>query len=114
MKADEPLSTAWGGTEPTTTYFTRRARQERAQAAETASPEARKAHLELAFRYVRVATESRLCDPLFADLSLVREASHRRSAAVGGNLGQAMGHAFSLPQSGVFADLLDAIDRAER
>ena len=39
------------------TYFTRRAREERANAADAGSPEARKAHLELAFRLVRVATE---------------------------------------------------------
>jgi hypothetical protein len=46
--------------ETANTYFTRRARQERASAAAAASAEARRAHLELALRLVRVATEPAL------------------------------------------------------
>ena len=46
--------------ETASTYFTRRARQERASAAAAASAEARKVHLELALRLVRVATEPAL------------------------------------------------------
>ena len=46
--------------ETASTYYTRRARQERASAVEAVSAEARTAHLEMAFRLVTIATKPAL------------------------------------------------------
>ena len=92
--------------ETPSTYFTRRAGQERAIAADAGSAEARKAHLELAFRLVRVATEPALWnwsgnDPAGPGLP------QRQTPDV---VDKALAKAFPLPASGRFEHLLQALD----
>ena len=88
------------------TYFTRRAGQERANAADAGSAEARKAHLELAFRLVRVATEPALWDWSGSDPAAPGLPQHHRPDG----LGKALAKAFPLPASGRFEHLLQALD----
>jgi hypothetical protein len=84
--------------EAATAYFTRRAREERTSAASAASAEARSAHLELALRLVKVATEP------------ARPAPHGNDNSHG-EVGGALDDAFPLPPSDAFEDLLQAIDQ---
>ena len=89
------------------TYFTRRAGQERAIAADAGSAEARKAHLELAFRLVRVATEPALWDWSGNDPAGPGRPQHDPPPD---GLGNALAEAFPLPASGRFEHLLQALD----
>ena len=90
------------------TYFTRRAGQERARAAEATSAEARRAHIEMAFRLVSLAT-----DPVSWRASLDglnAPPAARRSVVSRSEVGKVLVDAFALPVSGAFANLLEAID----
>lgn len=95
--------------ETASTYFTRRARQEREKAADASSAEARKAHLELAVRLVRVATECALWSDWPRDM---REGAdlHHQTAVAPTDLGKALANAFALPPSDAFEHLLSAVD----
>ena len=84
--------------ETASTYFTRRAREERTSALDAASAEARTAHLEMALRLVKVATEPR---PLFAEARDLND----------NELSAPLRSAFPLRQSNDFQHLLDALDR---
>ena len=98
--------------DPSRPYFSRRAREERANAQEASSTEARKAHLELAFRYEKVAAQLYVGHCSSAD----RTPRTRRAPAADrrAEIGRAISSAFPLPTSGAFPDLLEAIDDAER
>jgi len=98
--------------ESSRTYFTKRAREERAKAAKASSEKAKKAHLELACRYAAAAelyeaAASSGSDPATSDLS--------RSGAskIARELGQVLVSAFPLPPSGAFPDLVQAIDESD-
>ena len=94
------------------TYFTRRAREERAKAADAASPEARKAHLQLALRLVRVATEPALW--AWAEASSGEGAvAHQQSGGELTDMGSTLAGAFPLPPFASFEHLLEAMDTAE-
>ncbi len=92
------------------TYFTRRAGQERARAAEAASAEARKAHIELAFRLVSLATEPASWRASLERLDTTHAEGSRQTAVSRSDVGRALVDAFALPASGAFANLLKAID----
>jgi hypothetical protein len=83
-------------------YFTRRARQERTTAADAGSAEARAAHLELAFRLVRVATEA---------AEAVDQGQLRRDHT--NDVKRALADAFPSQPAADFKRLLDAVDQAE-
>jgi hypothetical protein len=85
------------GMEAAIAYFTRRARQERTRAASAASAEARSAHLELALRLVKVATQAAPPAPHHNDNCLDEVAG-------------ALDDAFPVPPSSEFDELLNAID----
>ena len=85
--------------ETVTLYFTRRAREERTNAADASSAEARTAHMELALRLVRVATES--MDRMDAGKQL-----HSHVEDVSG----ALGGAFPLQSADCFDHLLRAVN----
>jgi hypothetical protein len=92
-------------------YFKRRAQQERAHAEEATSAEARRAHLELAFRLVNLATDPVSWTPANDALSADENVAPRQD--VGDRqrvLATTLVTAFSLPDSGTFFDLLEAID----
>lgn len=95
--------------EPSEPYFRERARIERTVAGEARSSEARKAHLELAVRYVKVAealyvsNHAKVDDP-----SPPEETALPRTGQV--ELGLALRSTFPLPGSGAFLDLLKVID----
>jgi hypothetical protein len=92
-------------------YFTRRAGQERGNAAGAASAEARKAHLELALRLVRVATDPALLGASSGWLSSVP----RQPPAVGvDEVGDSLAAAFPLPPNHMFDGLLEAVDQSDR
>ena len=90
--------------ETASTYYTRRAREERTTALDAASAEARTAHLEIAFRLVKVATEP----------------THMFSQPRGQNdnaaneLGGPLRRAFPLRETDDFQHLLDAVDGKTR
>ena len=90
--------------ETASTYYTRRAREERTNALDAASAEARTAHLEMAFRLVKVATEPA---HLFS-----QPRGHNDNAVHG--LSSPLRRAFPLPKSDDFQHLLDAVDRKTR
>jgi hypothetical protein len=95
--------------ETASTYFTRRARQERASAAAAASAEARKVHLELALRLVRVATEAALWRTWSESSHGGAITPHDRAA----NLiktANGLAGAFPLPGTEGFERLLEAVD----
>jgi hypothetical protein len=96
--------------ETASTYFTRRARQERAKAADANSAEARKAHLELAFRLVTVATERPLWTEWPENLP-EGTAAHQQTALASSDVGNALSAAIPLPATGPFEDLLDAVEK---
>ena len=99
--------------ETASTYFTRRAGQERANAANAASPGARKAHLELAFRLVRIATEPGLWRAWAGQLPGGRAA--RPEIAEGkSQVASTLAGAFPLAPTGAFERLLDAVDETDR
>ena len=90
------------------TYFTRRAGQERARAAEALSAEARTAHIELAFRLVNLAT-----DPASwraSEVGLNATPAAPQTVVSRSEVGKALVDAFALPTAGAFADLLQAIN----
>ena len=88
------------------TYFTRRAGQERLSAAGAASAEARKAHLELAVRLVKVAMEPSLW-------VWPPDAVADRIATVGNDLSDALAGAFPVPAPAPFGGLLEVLDSIE-
>jgi hypothetical protein len=99
--------------ETASTYFTRRARQERANAVAAASAEARKAHLELAFRLVRVATAPAAwasSEYWSVEVGVVC------NLAAGGqtDMSDALTSAFPLPRADGFERLLEAADTTTR
>ena len=83
-------------------YFTRRARQERTTAADARSPEARTAHLELAFRLVRVATTR--AEAVGQDQERQDQVDDVRSA---------LADAFPIQSAADFEHLLDAVDECQ-
>ena len=87
--------------ETASTYYTRRAREERTSALDASSAEARTAHLEMAFRLVKVATEP---------AHLFSEARGHNDNAIEG-LSAPLRRAFPLPKPDDFQHLLDAVDR---
>lgn len=93
--------------ETASTYFTRRARQERAKAADATSAEARKAHLELALRLVRAAIEPALW--IWSEGA----AAHHQTADGVTEIGNALADAFPLPPSGKLERLLERVDSTE-
>lgn len=96
--------------EPAEPYFRERARTERTLAADARSPETRKAHLELAVRYVKVAealyvrTQSAGLDATSACEPTNQSRTERLDAR------RTLRSAFPLPASGAFSDLLKLID----
>jgi hypothetical protein len=92
-------------------YFRERAQAERAIACDTSSPQARRAHLELALRYVKAAEALYVSTRGSVELS---EPSSReqgiRPAITPSELAPALGGAFPLPASGAFSDLLSMLD----
>src|SRR3954470_10797842 len=98
--------------ETASSYFTRRARQERTKVFDAGSAEARKAHLELALRLVRVVTEPALW--AWPEYSSGRDAlAHDQKAVSLMEMGDALAGAFPLPPSGSFKHLLEAVDTGE-
>lgn len=95
--------------ETASTYFTRRARQERTNAADAASAEARTAHLELALRLVRLATGSAFCSG-WSDGAAAGAPAYRQNSNLVEGLGTALGDAFPLSATGPFEQLLNAMD----
>ena len=89
--------------ETSSTYFTRRARQERAKAANAASAEARKSHLELALRLVKVAIGPALW--VWSESA----AAHHQTADSVAEIGNVLADAFPLPPSGPFENLLEPV-----
>jgi hypothetical protein len=89
--------------ETASTYFTRRARQERTSALEAASAEARTAHLEMAFRLVTIATQPALWGQNAATPNGHNDNAHKT--------GDALREAFPLPAADDFQHLLNAVDR---
>jgi len=98
--------------ENTSTYFARRAGQERIRAAEAASAEARKAHIELAFRLVSLATDPVSWSASLNGLDATHSSAHRQTAVSRCQVGKVLVDAFALPASGAFANLLEAIDES--
>lgn len=94
------------------TYFTRRARQERGRAADATSAEARRVHLELAFRLVRAATNPSLWS--WPECTIERGSAAQAQTADGvTDMGNALTGAFPLPRSGSFEHLLRAVDEID-
>lgn len=89
--------------ETASTYFTRRAREERTSAIDAASAEARTAHLEMALRLVKVATDP---PTAFGRIGTLR--GHNDNAR--DELGHSLRSAFPLLKSHDFQELLDAVD----
>lgn len=89
-------------------YFTRRARQERASAAEAESAEARSAHLELAYRLVRLATEPSLWGGWSEKAGVAANDLHQD---ILNDVAVALDDAFPLPRAGAFEELLEAVDK---
>lgn len=101
-----------GPVEAASTYFTRRASQERVNAANATSPGARRAHLELAFRLVRIATEPALWRTWAGQLSGGSVA--RPEIAEGkSQVASTLAGAFPLAPPGPFERLLDAVDETD-
>ena len=86
--------------ETASTYYTRRAREERTCALEAASAEARTAHIEMAFRLVTVATKP---------AQRTAQAGHNDNAVY--EVGEALRDAFPVTATDEFQQLLDAVDR---
>lgn len=94
--------------EAATAYFTRRARQERTIAADAGSTEARSAHLELALRLVRAATEPSLWSSWSEDRT---GSAHLHNDHALEDVGVALDEAFPLPRACAFEQLLKAMDK---
>ena len=101
------LAQMWA-VETASNYFTRRARQERANAADAGSAQARKAHLELAVRLVRVAVEPALW--AWPEGAI---AQHQQADNVT-DMGHALSSAFPLLHSASFESLLEALDTTDQ
>ena len=84
--------------EQATTYFTRRARQERDCAGAAGSAQARGAHLELAMRFVKKAIEP----------ALWRHWTEQKPCS-SDDLALALSDAYALPRDPAFEELLEAI-----
>ena len=92
-------------------YFRNRAREERAIADESSSPEARRAHLELAVRYVKAAEALFVSTRGSMDLAeQVTAERETRPRVCDTELRPALSKAFPLPSSGAFSDLLSGLD----
>jgi len=87
-------------------YFNRRATEERSIARRSASVDSEKAHLELAFRFEKLASDLSLASDDLADEPSQRSRDRLRA------VGQALQRAFPLPESGAFLDLPSAIKRS--
>lgn len=96
--------------EAATTYFTRRARQERTSAADAGSAEARSAHLELALRLVKVATEPALWAGWSND---PKAAAAQKNGDAIYDVASALGDAFPLRPVSEFDELLTAMDEKQ-
>lgn len=96
--------------ETETTYLTRRARQERANAADATSPVARTAHLKLALQLVRAATEPQLWRAWSARADIGEPFVRGSDSESLTNVDSALAAAFPLPSSGTFEDLLKRLD----
>ena len=95
-------------------YLRERARAERAIAQEASSPQARRAHLELALRYVKAAEAAYVStrgstEPAGESGRQQQTGPTIRSA----ELGAALRSAFPLPASGTFGDLLRVVEDAQ-
>lgn len=88
-------------------YFSRRARDERSTAAHASSEQSRRVHLELSFRYEKLASDLLLGSMPQDDTVAPSNdpASDNRA-----DLARLLVSAFPLPNSGAFGDLLEAID----
>lgn len=86
--------------ETASTYFTRRAGEERRCAVDASSAAARSAHLEMAVRLVRAAVQ-----PSWTELS---SSEHEASLVKG--VDSALRDAFPLPAAAAFQHLLAAVD----
>lgn len=91
--------------ETPSTYFTRRAREERANAVDADSAEARSAHLNLAVRMVNAATGPAMWSAWY-DNNPMESAPDRMMT----NLANPLRQAFAVPMDNEFQQLLDAID----
>jgi hypothetical protein len=96
--------------ETASSYFTRRARQERTNAIDAVSAEARSAHLELAVRLVRRATQSALWRGWSSSLTIESTMARRPITQGMRNVGYALAGAYPTPAIGTFEDLLKAVD----
>jgi hypothetical protein len=86
--------------ETASTYYTRRARQERASAVDAVSAQARTAHLEMAFRLVTIATKPALWGP---------QTGHNDNAL--DDMGETLRDVFPATPTDEFQHLLDAVDQ---
>lgn len=98
--------------ETASTYFTRRARQERVNAAGAGSAEARSAHLELAFRLVRKATKPALWGGRSEELPEAQPLMGEQKPDPADDVASVLVNALPLPPSGAFEDLLKAVDKS--
>ena len=92
-------------------YLRGRAQAERAIAGDASSPQARRAHLELALRYVKAAEAlyvSTRGSTGFTELPSSEPEARRMITPT--DLAPALSSAFPLPASGAFADLLSEIE----
>ena len=99
--------------EPSESHCRTRARAERDIAEKASSAEARRAHLELALRYEKLAEGLHLDGSSLTEIAeapLRTDEPHPHTGPT--ELGRAFRSAFSLPKSGAFSDLLRAIDEA--
>jgi hypothetical protein len=96
--------------ETASSYFTRRARQERAKAIDAVSAEARSAHLELALRLVRIATQPALWSGWSSPVDGQSTGARRPTAEGTRDVGYALAGAYPTPAPGTFEDLLKAVD----
>jgi hypothetical protein len=95
-------------------YLSRRAQEEGARAEQASSAEARKAHLELAFRYEQLVVEHHLAGACSHGLPGPPPGDQQALGSFGrAELGRVIRSAFVLPTSGSFPDLLESIDGAE-
>ena len=93
--------------ETASTYFTRRAQQERGCAICAASAAARSAHLEMALRLIKAATRPFLCIEFSGgDRQGVPAAANHNEV-----VSSALRGAFPLPATEAFQNLLAAVDR---
>lgn len=96
--------------ETTSTYFTRRAREERTSAVDAVCAAARSAHLELALRFIKAATQPALWSRWSSAQRVPLARAQNDDAAH--DVASALRGAFPLPETGAFQHLLIAVDRS--